>query len=363
LNPEPGAFRDPRLARKLVAEIDELAEGRQATFMEVCGTHTVAIARSGLKSMLPASVRLVSGPGCPVCVTPQGEIERSISAARLPGVILATFGDMIRVPGSAGSLEAARSEGRDVRVLFSPRDALNLAEENPGRQVVFVGVGFETTIPGFCAALREARERGIGNLSVLNSFRLVPPALRVVLEHGPGVDGFILPGHVSAILGTAPYGFLAEAGRSAVVAGFEPVDVLLAIRMLLRQEAEDRRTVEVAYRRAVRPEGNPAARRLIEETLETADAGWRGLGVLPASGLRFRKGFADFDAGRRFDLETPEAPEPAGCRCAEVLLGKLGPRDCGLFGGRCTPEDPVGPCMVSSEGSCAAEYRYGQTED
>ncbi len=360
---DTSAFRDGELARKLADEVAEMAKGHQATFMEVCGTHTVAIARNGLKSMLPPSVRLISGPGCPVCVTPQGEIERAIAAARRPDVILATFGDMIRVPGEEGSLETARSEGCDIRVLFSPRDALEIAEENPDRQVVFVGVGFETTIPTFCAAILEARNRGIQNLTILNSFRLVPPALKVVLDHGPGIDGFILPGHVSAILGTEPYEFLAESGKSAVIAGFEPLDVLLAVKMLLAQEIDDRRQIEVAYRRAVRPEGNPAARGVIGKTLEPADAGWRGLGVLPVSGLGFRKEFSEFDAAKRLDLATPDVPEPAGCRCAEVLLGKVAPSDCALFGEGCAPEFPVGPCMVSSEGSCAAEYRYGLAED
>jgi hydrogenase expression/formation protein HypD len=291
-------------------------------------------------------------------VTPPGEIERALAAARLPGVTLASFGDMIRVPGREGSLETARSEGRDVRVLFSPRDALELASRDPDRQVVLIGVGFETTVPAFCATLREARSSGIGNLSILNSFRLVPPALRAVLAAGPEVNGFILPGHVSAVLGTAPYGPLCAAGKSAVIAGFEPLDVLLALRMLLAQELEGRPRVEIAYRRAVRAEGNPAARRLIEEIFEPADAVWRGLGTLPASGLVFRPGFADFDAAARMGLAIPEVPEPRACRCAEVLLGRAAPRDCGLFGRECTPEEPVGPCMVSGEGACAAAHRY-----
>lgn len=353
------AFRDAKLAGKLLAEIARLASGRRFSFMEVCGTHTVSIARSGLKSLLPGSVRLVSGPGCPVCVTPQSEIERAIGATRLEGVTLTTFGDMLRVPGLDGSLETARSAGADVRVVYSPREALDLARGNAGRQVLFVGVGFETTIPAFAAAVAAARAEGLKNFSILNSFRLVPPALRAVLEAGPSLDGFILPGHVSVILGAVPYSFLAEAGKGAVIAGFEPLDVLLAVRMLLEGVAGGCPRVELAYRRAVRPGGNPQARELIDRVFQPADAEWRGLGRLPGSGLAFRGGFAEFDAAARFGLETPEAPEPAGCRCAEVLLGKTAPRDCGLFGARCTPEDPVGPCMVSSEGSCAAEYRYG----
>ncbi len=354
---DAGAFRDAKLAGRLAAEISRLAGERRFSFMEVCGTHTVAIARSGLTSLLPDGVRLVSGPGCPVCVTPQGENERAVSAARLPGVTLATFGDMLRVPGRDGSLESARSAGADVRVFFSPRDALQLARESSERQVVFVGVGFETTIPVFAATMLEARRDAVANFTVLNSFRLVPPALHAVLAAGPGVDGFILPGHVSAVLGAEPYAFLAEAGRAAVIAGFEPLDVLLAVKMLIEQRGNP--GVEVAYRRAVRPEGNPAARGMIDEVFEPADADWRGLGRLPESGLAFRDGFREFDAAERFGLPTPEAPEPAGCRCAEVLLGKLAPHECALFGAGCTPEMPVGPCMVSSEGSCAAQYRYG----
>jgi hydrogenase expression/formation protein HypD len=266
---------------------------------------------------------------------------------------------MLRIPAENGSLEVARSAGADVRVVFSPRDALRLCREDSARQVVFVGVGFETTVPAFAAAVAESRESGLANFSVLNSFRLVPPALRAVLEAGPRVDGFILPGHVSTVLGSAPYRELPESGRGAVIAGFEPLDVLLALKMLLAQVTRGRPSVEVAYRRAVRPEGNSAAREVMEAVFEPADADWRGLGPLPASGLAFREEYAGFDAAARFGLEVPDAPEPDGCRCAEVLLGRSGPGDCPLFGEACTPETPVGPCMVSSEGSCAAEYRYG----
>jgi hydrogenase expression/formation protein HypD len=354
------AFRDPDLARRAAGEIARLASSRRFTFMEVCGTHTVAIARSGLRSLLPGNVRLISGPGCPVCVTPGGEIDRAVAAADLDGVTLATFGDMLRVPGTDGSLESARSAGADVRVVYSPRDALAIARAEPGRRVVFVGVGFETTIPAFAATVLQAREEGLENFSVLTSFRLVPPALEAVLRAGPALDGFILPGHVSAILGTRPYRMLPEAGKAAVIAGFEPLDVLLAVKMLLAQCASGTFAVEVAYRRAVRPEGNPDARRLIERVFAPCDADWRGLGRLPASGLAFAGEFSAFDAAARLGLETREAPEPAGCRCAQVLLGSEAPRGCPLFGNRCTPESPVGPCMVSSEGSCAAEYRYGR---
>ena len=355
----PSDWRDPELARGLLAEIRKLAGGRRFTIMEVCGTHTVAIARSGLRGLLAESVKLVSGPGCPVCVTPQGEIERAVAAAQLAGSTLATFGDMLRVPGRAGSLESARSAGADVRVVWSPREALAAAAEQPGRQVIFVGVGFETTIPAFAAAVLEARAREIRNFTVLNSFRLVPPALAAVIAAGPAVDGFLLPGHVSAILGAEPYELLPRSGRAGVITGFEPIDLLLGIRMLLAQLAAGRPRIEIAYRRAVRPEGNPEARRLIAEVFEPAPARWRALGELPESGLAFRGAFREFDAAARFGLATPEAGEPDGCRCAQVLLGRIGPEECPLFGDACTPEDPVGPCMVSSEGCCAAHYRYG----
>ncbi|MHC4916747.1 MAG: hydrogenase formation protein HypD [Planctomycetota bacterium] len=355
-----GAFRDPDLARTLSARIGELCAGRTPAFMEVCGTHTVAIARSGLRSLLPEALRLVSGPGCPVCVTPQSEVEAAVTAAGSGGVTLATFGDMLRVPGRGGSLEGARSAGADVRVIFSPRDGLELARENPGRQVVLVGVGFETTIPAFAAAVLRARDEGLDNFSVLNSFRLVPPALRAVLEAGPKLDGFILPGHVSAIIGAEPYALLPEAGKAAVIAGFEPVDVLAAVSALLEQMERGEPRVAIGYRRAVRPEGNPRAREVMAEVFEPADACWRGLGSLPGSGLGFRDGFSQFDAAARLGLPAEDAPEPEGCRCAEVLTGRIGPRECAQFASACTPEDPVGPCMVSSEGSCAAEYRYGR---
>ncbi|HOX08448.1 MAG TPA: hydrogenase formation protein HypD [Planctomycetota bacterium] len=359
--PAAESFRDPELARALVGRIRALAGrlGRPTAFMEVCGTHTVAIARSGLEGLLPEGLRLVSGPGCPVCVTPQGEIERAVAAAALPGVALVTFGDMLRVPARGGSLETARSAGGDVRMAYSPREALEMARAEPGRQFIFVGVGFETTIPAFAATVLEARGSGVGNFSVLPGFRLVPPALAAVLASGPALDGFILPGHVSAILGTEPYEVIPASGRAAVVAGFEPLDLLLGVEMLLAQLAEGRPRVEIAYRRAVRPEGNPQARRLTELVFEPADAVWRGIGTLPASGLAFRSEFRDFDAAARFGLPTPEVPEPDGCRCGEVLTGHVTPRDCPLFGNVCTPEDPVGPCMVSSEGCCAARYRYG----
>lgn len=359
---DPSAWRDPGLAQKLAAGIRDLAAGGRFTLMEVCGTHTVAIARSGLRALLPEGVRLVSGPGCPVCVTPQGEISRATAAARLPGAAICTFGDMLRVPGGGGSLEAARSAGADVRVIYSPRTALDLARAEPDRQFVLVGVGFETTIPAFAATLREAARGGVGNLTLLNGFRLVPPALRAVAGADPDIDGFILPGHVSAVLGREPYEFLSAARRAAVIAGFEPLDVLLAVRALLGQIRSARFEVEIAYRRAVRPEGNPEARRLIAEVFEPADALWRGLGRLPASGLAFRPDWRRFDAAGRFGLSAPEEPEPSGCRCGEVLCGRLPPEDCPLFGSRCTPLDPVGPCMVSSEGSCAARYRYRGTE-
>ncbi len=354
------SFRDPALAAKIVKDIFALSKDRQASFMEVCGTHTVAIARSGIRSMLPAGLSLISGPGCPVCVTPQGDIERAIAAAQIPGVILLSFGDMIRVPGRSGSLETVRSSGADVRVVFSPRDAISIANQNPDRPVILVGVGFETTIPTFAATICEARESGLKNLSVLNSFRLVPPALKLILDVGPAVDGLLMPGHVTAILGLDPYEMLPASGKCAVVAGFEPLDILLALKMLLQQLVSGTPRVELAYARAVRPAGNPHAREFITRVFQPAEAVWRGIGPIPDSGLAFREEFAEFDAAEKHGLELTEVPEPDGCKCASVLMGHLRPRDCKLFGKKCTVEMPVGPCMVSSEGACAAEYRYGE---
>jgi hydrogenase expression/formation protein HypD len=354
-------YRDPRAVRELVESINQIKAPR-VCLMEVCGTHTMSIARYGLRELIADRVDLISGPGCPVCVTPQGDIDWFLEAARLPGVIAATFGDMMRVPGSHSNLEQERARGADVRVVYSPADAVELARRNPERQVVFFGVGFETTAPAVAMSILEAESDGLTNYAVFCAHKLIPPALRALAQAPDlAVNGFILPGHVSAIIGTKPYQFIArEHHVPCVVAGFEPVDVLQAVRMLLLQIAERRAEVEIAYGRAVSPDGNPKARAILSEVFDVTDARWRGLGEVPASGLAINATHAMFDARRRFEVTPPPAVEPKGCRCGEVLKGALVPEQCALFGNRCTPRDPVGPCMVSSEGACAARYRYGR---
>jgi hydrogenase expression/formation protein HypD len=350
-------------ARALVGRIRELVR-EPVSLMEVCGTHTVAISRYGLRSLLPDALSLLSGPGCPVCVTPLAEIDRTIAVAREPGVVLATFGDMVRVPGSQSTLESARSEGADVRIVYSPLDALDFAEAEADREVVFAGVGFETTSPTVAATIREAERRGLGNFSVLSFFKLVPPALEMLVGvPGRVLDGFLCPGHVSAIIGSAPYEPIArDHNVPCVIAGFEPLDVLAAIVMLLEQITEVRAggsaRVENEYSRAVPPDGNRAALGLLSEFFEVTDAEWREIGVIPGSGYRIGAAHKAVDARERFDVEvgTPAAPE--GCICGEIMLGTKIPTDCPLFGVRCTPRDSVGPCMVSTEGACAAFYKY-----
>ena len=345
----------------LAAELrEEAAPG--LTFMEVCGTHTMAIARYGLRQLLPEGVRLVSGPGCPVCVTAMADLDRVLALARLPEVTLVTFGDLIRVPASRGTLAAERAAGADVRVVYSPRDAVRIAAEEPERQVVFAGIGFETTAPTTAAALLEARAAGLTNFSLLSLHKTMPLPLRALLDLGETpISGFLLPGHVSVITGTACYEFLAaDYGIAGVVAGFEARDVLEALLMLVRLPEPE---IAIQYTRAVRPEGNLVAQRLLEQVFEPSDADWRGLGVIPGSGLALREEFADVDAARRFAVDPGPALEPVGCRCGEVLRGVTDPADCRLFGTRCTPEDPVGACMVSSEGACAARYRFRGIDD
>jgi hydrogenase expression/formation protein HypD len=354
-------MRSDRVAAALLEDIGRLAaQVGGARFMEVCGTHTMAIRRSGIPALLPAGIELLSGPGCPVCVTPNAVLDRAVALARLPGVCLTTFGDMLRVPGSWESLAEARAAGARVEVVYSALDAVRLAEREPELAVVFAGVGFETTAPTVAVALQVARGKGLTNFLVLSAHRLVPPALEALLGRTDfSVDGFLMPGHVSVVLGPEVYWPVAARGLPCVVTGFEPVDVLLAIRMLLQQRAEGRAEVEVEYLAAVRPGGNPRARALMEEVFEPVDAAWRGLGPIPRSGLRLREAYRDLDAEARLPVSGPPAREQPGCRCGEVLVGAIRPPACALFGRACTPETPVGPCMVSSEGTCAAYFKYG----
>ena len=353
------AFKDPALARGLIESIQALAP-ESATLMEVCGTHTVAIARTGIRGLMPEGVRLASGPGCPVCVTSNHDIDKVIALARVPEVTIATFGDMTRVPGSTSSLLAEQAAGRSVEIVYSPLDALRLAQESPTRQIVFVGVGFETTTPLVAMAIKRARAMGLTNFTVYGAHKNMPGALEVIInDPALKLDALILPGHVSTIIGAEPYRFLAEKyGIPGVITGFEPVDVLQGIAMIMRQLHEGRAEIEIAYARGVMPEGNSVALAAIDEVFETCSATWRGLGEIPGSGYRIREEFADFDAMRRFQPDVEEVREHKGCRCGDVLRGIMAPSECPLFRKVCTPENPVGPCMVSSEGSCAAYYRY-----
>ncbi len=353
-------FRDPAIARGLIDAIDAAYPGRPVKIMEVCGTHTVAIAKNGLRGVMPEWLTLLSGPGCPVCVTANHDIDTAIEIARQPGVAVTTFGDMMKVPGSYSSLAREKADGRDVRIVYSPLDALALAQREPETQVVFVAVGFETTVPLIAAAILRAKEQGLTNFSVFSSHKTVPQALgALVNDPEVQVDAFILPGHVSTIIGTEPYRFLAtEYGVPGVITGFEPVDVLQGVWMLLEQLKDGRAEVEIAYHRGVMPEGNPTAKALVEQVFEPIDADWRGIGVIPGTGLGIRAEFADYDATTRFEYTVPEPKEIKGCQCGDVLRGIVLPFQCKLFAKGCTPEHPIGPCMVSSEGSCAAYYRF-----
>jgi hydrogenase expression/formation protein HypD len=329
-------------------------------FMEVCGTHTVSAARGGVHALLPFGVRLLSGPGCPVCVTPRGYVDALLELAKRPEVIVATYGDLVRVTGAAGSLERARGDGADVRVVTSSLDALALARGAPDRQVVFAAVGFETTAPATAAALLAARREGQSNFTALSAHKLVLPALRALIaDPSIRVDGFLLPGHVSVVVGADHWRpVVTECGKPCAVAGFEPRQILEAIRWLADRAAAGRAELVNLYPEIARPDGNPRARALIEEVFAPVDSVWRALGTIPESGLALREEFAAFDAARRFGVAEREGDDPAGCRCGEVITGRCDPPDCALFGGACTPLEPVGPCMVSGEGACQAFFRY-----
>jgi len=350
-------FRDRRTVAGLAREIATVARRlpRPVTLMEVCGTHTHAIAEAGLRRLMPPNVRLVSGPGCPVCVTPVSWLDRALALGRERGTVLATFGDLVRVPSSTGTLEELRAHGGHVEIVYSPRDAVEFAAAHPEARVVFLAVGFETTAPPIAAALAEAEARGISNFLLLPGNKTMPGPLAALAD---AVDGFLMPGHVSVITGAEAWRFLPERhGVSAAVAGFTPADVLAAILALLRRIARGEPGLDNLYGRVVTPGGNREAQALLARTFEPTDAEWRGLGVLPGSGLGLREGLAHRDASR-IPVDLPEPREPAGCRCGDVLHGEIDPPGCPLFAGACTPERPVGACMVSSEGACAAWYRH-----
>lgn len=355
-------FRDRGLAGKLTDDLRREADRlpRPVTLMEVCGTHTMSIYRHGIKALVPPSVKLVSGPGCPVCVTPMGYVDAAVELARREGVVITTFGDMIKVPGSVSSLDRERAAGRDIRVVYSPLDAVELARKKPEAQVVFLGVGFETTAPLIGSAILTAERENVKNFSVLAAHKVMPEPMAALMEGELMIDGYICPAHVSAIIGEAGYRGLVEKYRvPCVITGFEPLDILRGITMLARQIVDGRAEVENEYYRVVRPEGNEKAQNILAEVFEKTGAVWRGLGEIPESGLSIAEKFSSYDAARRFALEIPEARENPACVCGDILKGLKGPLDCKLFGKACTPAMPIGACMVSSEGTCAAEYRYG----
>ncbi len=332
---------------------------REVSLMEVCGTHTMSIQRYGLRSLLPKNLKLLSGPGCPVCVTANEQVDLSIAYAMADGVILATFGDMAKVPGSRTSLLKAKAAGGRVQIVYSTMDALKLAETNPDRKVVFFGIGFETTAPTIAASIIEAQGRRISNYYVVSAAKIIPPAMEALLQGEARIDGFICPGHVSVIIGSTAYRRIAEVGRvPCVIAGFEPLDILQAIEMLVRQIADGRAEVENQYSRVVHEEGNAAARGIMERVFEVRDARWRGIGVIPGSGLGIRPAFASYDAEVQIPVERERTVENKRCICGLILKGVKEPTDCPLFAKKCTPENPVGACMVSGEGACAAYYKY-----
>lgn len=358
-------YRDPQLAEGLLSALQRRKLAKDTIrLMEICGTHTVAIFRSGLRQLLPPSIQLISGPGCPVCVTANEDIDRAIWLAQQAGVIITTFGDLIRVPGSHSSLHEERSKGADVRIVYASFDAMQIARENPDHQVVFLGIGFETTAPTIAAAVHRAAKEGLKNFTVFSAHKLLPPAMRALLESEDlSLDGFICPGHVSTVIGAQAYREVVEKyGIPCVITGFEPLDILQGITMLVDQLEAGESEVMIQYRRAVTWEGNVTARKLMDDIFEPADSTWRGLGEIPLSGLKLRAVWQDYDATKRFAMPDIKVNEHPGCRCGEVLRGVMTPPRCGLFREICTPQQPMGPCMVSSEGTCGAYYRYHNHE-
>ena len=351
-------FRDPAIIRRL-AEAIRINSSADYAFMEVCGGHTSAIHRFGIPSLLPENIRLLSGPGCPVCVTATEFIDKAVSLSLEPGLIITTFGDLLRVPGSESSLEKCRSAGADIRIVFSPLDALSIAVSNSSKKVVFLGVGFETTAPGTAVAIKKAAEAGIVNFMVLCAHKIMPPAMEAIIRDGTRINGFICPGHVATIAGSRIFRFIPERyGLGCVVSGFEPADILQSILMLVKQVNNNNPAVETEYRRVVNENGNETALRNMSDVFELVDSWWRGLGTIPASGFRIKKEFRDFDAGEVFSFSLGAKDENPFCICGDVLRGMATPEECLLFGKVCNPDNPVGACLVSGEGSCNSHFKY-----
>lgn len=327
--------------------------------MEVCGGHTMAIQRFGIPSLLPEHIELVSGPGCPVCVTDRAYIDKAIAYARQSDVIITTFGDLIRVPGSSSTLDHEKAMGADVRIVYSILDALTIAKKNRKKKIIFLGIGFETTSPGTAAGIIKAQMAGLFNFYVLSAHKIMPPPMAALIEQGVKIDGYLGPGHVSTITGSAMYQFIPERfNLGVVISGFEPLDILQSIYMLVLQHENKQPKVEIQYNRVVRPEGNIKALELLDEVFELRDDWWRGLGILPASGMAIRPKYESFDAEKQIPVQVEPTREDKGCICGKILKGIANPSDCKLFGKACTPADPAGACMVSNEGACAAHYRF-----
>lgn len=353
-------YRNAELGKRLIDRIYQ-SSTKRVRLMEFCGGHTVSIFKYGIRQLLPPTVEMLSGPGCPVCVTANDDLDKVISLSRLPDVIITTFGDLLRIPGSYSSLQQVRAEGNDIRVVYSALEALDIARGNPEHQVIFVGIGFETTAPTIAASILQAEQEKLNNYHILSLHKLTPPVIRALLDSGETkINGIVCPGHVSTIIGSNPYQFIpSNYGIACVVSGFEPLDILLCISMLVAQIERGQPGVEIAYRRAVHPQGNQQALRLIEKVFDICPATWRGIGSVPDSGLKLKQEYQVFDAERVFHIHQEESREPPGCLCGDILRGVKVPLDCKLFNTACTPEHPVGPCMVSSEGTCAAYYHYG----
>ncbi len=353
-------YRNVELGKKLIARIHQRST-QPARLMEFCGGHTTAILRHGIRQLIPQNIDMLSGPGCPVCVTANADLDKAIASAHLPNTIITTFGDMMKVPGSHSSLQQAKAEGADIHVVYSTQDALQIAQDNPQSSVIFIGIGFETTAPTIAASILEAEQKGIKNFYIFSFLKLCPPVIKAILNLGEvRLNGIIGPGHVSTIIGSHPYEFIPkEYGIGCVISGFEPLDILLCIDKLVEQIEGDQPQVEIAYRRSVKPGGNRRALDLMNEVFEIGEANWRGMGTIPASGLKLKRKYQRFNAEQIFSIDPGPPREPKGCICGEILRGIKMPTECKLFRRICTPEHPVGPCMVSSEGACAAYYQYG----
>jgi len=353
-------YRDKSLVQGLVKEIKKISV-KEIKLMEVCGGHTLSIQKFGIPALLPPNIKLISGPGCPVCVSDRKFIDQAIAYGRLENVIITTYGDLIRVPGSTSSLNEEKASGRDIRIVYSTLDALKIAKENPGKKVVFLGIGFETTAPGTAAGIINAEKQNLNNFYVSSSHKIMPPAMGALIDEGVQLHGYIAPGHVSTITGSGIYDDIPKKyGLGCVISGFEPTDILQSIYMLVKQIENGEQKVEIQYKRVVRPEGNLIAQKMMADVFELRPDWWRGLGVLPASGLGISKKYEKFDAEKNLDVVVEPTKEDKGCICGEILKGLKSPKDCKLFGKGCSPSDPVGACMVSHEGACHAYYKYNR---